>query len=56
MLQSFELASFPLDEMEKRNQACYTQEDQFYPFCFRITQEHLEKEIERDANIKKMLT
>ncbi|KAK4716250.1 hypothetical protein R3W88_014588 [Solanum pinnatisectum] len=56
MLQSFEVASFLLDDMTKINQAWYTQEDQASPFCFILTQEQHDKERERDENIKKMLT
>uniref|UniRef100_M1DBF8 Integrase core domain containing protein n=1 Tax=Solanum tuberosum TaxID=4113 RepID=M1DBF8_SOLTU len=56
MLQSFEVASFLLDDMTRINQAWYTKEDQVSPFCFRLTQEQLDKERERDENIKKMLT
>ena len=56
MLQSFEVASFFLDDMTKINQAWYTQEDQVSHFCFKMTQEQLDKERERDAKIKKMLT
>ncbi|KAK4707117.1 hypothetical protein R3W88_033331 [Solanum pinnatisectum] len=57
MLQSFEVASFLLYDMTKIIQAWYTQtqEDQVLPFCFRMTQEQLNKERERDENIKKML-
>jgi len=54
-LQSFEVASFLLDDMTKINRAWYIQEDQVSPFCFRMTQEQLDKERERDENIKKMI-
>ena len=56
MLQSFEVASFLLDGMTKVNQAWYTKYDQVSPLCFRLTQEQLDKERERDENIKKMLS
>jgi len=56
MLQSFEVASFLLDGMTKVNQAWYTKDDQVSPLCFRLTQEQLDKERERDENIKKMLS
>jgi len=55
MLQLVEVDSFLLDDMTKINQAWYTQEDQVSPFCFRLTQEQLDKERERDENIKKIL-
>jgi len=56
MLQPFEVASFLLDGMARVNQAWYTKEDQVSPLCFRLTQEQLDKEKERDENIKKMLS
>jgi len=39
MLQSFEVASFHLDDMTNINQVWYTQEDQVSPLCFRMTHE-----------------
>ncbi|XP_015165388.1 uncharacterized protein [Solanum tuberosum] len=56
MFQSFEVASFLLDDMTRINQVWYTKEDHISPFQFRLTQEQLDKEKERDENIKKMLT
>ncbi|XP_015161853.1 uncharacterized protein [Solanum tuberosum] len=56
MLQPFEVASFLLDGMARVNQAWYTKEDQVSPLCFRLTQGQLDKEKERDQNIKKMLS
>jgi len=56
MLQPFEVASYLLDGMARVNQAWYTKEDQVSPLCFRLTQEQLDKEKERDENIKKMLS
>lgn len=41
--------------MKKINQYWYTKEDQVSPFCFRMTQEQLDKERKRDENNKKML-
>jgi len=55
MLQSFEVASFLLGDKTKINQAWYTKEDLVAPFSFRMTQEQLDKERERDENIKKMI-
>ncbi|XP_049362867.1 uncharacterized protein LOC125827604 [Solanum verrucosum] len=42
--------------MTKDNQTWYTKDDQVSPLCFRLTQEQIEKERERDKNIKKMLS
>jgi len=56
MLQPFEVASFLLNGMARVNQAWYTKEKQISPLCFRLTQEQLDKEKERDENIKKMLS
>ncbi|XP_015169042.1 uncharacterized protein [Solanum tuberosum] len=56
MLQSFEVVSFLLDGMTRVNQAWYTKDDQVSSLCFRLTQEQLNKERERDENIKKMLS
>ncbi|XP_015165482.1 uncharacterized protein [Solanum tuberosum] len=56
MLQSFEVASFLLDGMTGVNQAWYTKDEKVSPVCFRLTQEQLDKERERDENIKKMLS
>jgi len=56
MLQSFKEASFLLDGMTKVNQTWYTKVDQVSPLCFILMQEQLDKEKERDENIKKMLS
>ena len=56
MLQSFAVTLFLFHDMTKIIQAWYTQEDQVSPLCFGMTEEKIDKEIERDANIKKMLT
>ncbi|XP_015165387.1 uncharacterized protein [Solanum tuberosum] len=56
MLQPFEVASFLLDGMVRVNQAWYAKEDQVSHLCFSLTQEQLDKEKERDENIKKMLS
>lgn len=53
MLQYFEVSSFILDNM-KIYQAWYAQEEQVSPSCFRLTQEQIDKERERDPNIKQM--
>ncbi|XP_015164452.1 uncharacterized protein [Solanum tuberosum] len=42
--------------MARVYQAWYTKEDQVSPLCFRLTQEQLDKEKERDVNIKNMLS
>ncbi|XP_049397297.1 uncharacterized protein LOC125861442 [Solanum stenotomum] len=42
--------------MTRINQAWYTQEDQVTQFHFRLMQEQLDKDREKDENIKKMLT
>ncbi|XP_049391615.1 uncharacterized protein LOC125856074 [Solanum stenotomum] len=42
--------------MARVNQASYTKEDQVSPLCFKLTQEQLDKEKERNENIKKMLS
>lgn len=37
------------------NQAWHTKDDHVFTLCFKLTQEQLEKENERDENIKNML-
>ena len=54
-MQSLEVSSIFFDGMKKINHAWYTKEDQVSLFCFRTTQEQVDKERKRDENIKKML-
>uniref|UniRef100_M1DIU0 Transposable element protein, Retrotrans_gag n=1 Tax=Solanum tuberosum TaxID=4113 RepID=M1DIU0_SOLTU len=54
--QPYEITSQLLNCMTKINRAWYTRKDQVYPFNFRITKEHIEKDQERDQNMAKMMT